>query len=304
MKSFFGSSHWKEFEENELEDVLSLKRDFETQKRIIKLDTCNNIVIKIPRSLEDNYEPKSDTSDNLFGNKIVLNRGKLRIDVSLLKKCFADPVGKVIGNVKKILPKKSTRNVSRIILVGGFSESLYVQGIFEAHFADKLIFIPPECGLAVLKGAVLFGQNPSIVTARIARFTYGLEIAVPFDPKIHPSDKRRNSHAGPVCIDSFWKAVEKGEVIKDGHEVSRVGKAAFNNQCRGELKIFKSKSRNPMFTTDHGCECIGIFVIPMNRRLKAEDSNVSEVFIFGSTELRVRAKQRTFRDTHEIYIHM
>lgn len=233
---------------------------------------------------------------------IIWKGDKLRIDASLLKKCFEEPVTEVISCVENLLSNWSMRKVSKIILVGGFSESLYVQESFRASFADKQIIIPPECGIAVLKGAVLFGHNPSVVTARIARYTYDLDIAVPFDHKKHPKENLLNTDAGQLCLHSFWKAVVIGQEIKTDHEVKRTGRAADDFQSKLILHVVKSNQQDPIFTTDKGCEGIGKIDVPMDSTLKADNNVVEEMLKFGGTELKVRTKHKILGDIHELNI--
>lgn len=49
------------------------------------------------------------------------------------------------------------------MLVGGFSESEVVQSIFKDSFPKNNVLIPMEAGVAVLKGAVIYGFDSSIV---------------------------------------------------------------------------------------------------------------------------------------------
>jgi hypothetical protein len=53
-------------------------------------------------------------------------------------------------------------------MVGGLSESEYVQKSMQTAFPDINVLIPEDPELAVMKGAVLFGFNPSVITARVA----------------------------------------------------------------------------------------------------------------------------------------
>ncbi|XP_060577966.1 heat shock 70 kDa protein 12B-like [Ruditapes philippinarum] len=302
----FGASDWEEYKRNELEDLLYIYRDFEAKKRNLQLLSPKQMILQVPVSLKEHYERNKDRSvseiEHLFDGNIIWQKDKLKIDASLIMKCFEGPVQNVICNVEEILSKRKMRNVSKIILVGGFSESNYVQERFTAKFTDWEVITPVECGLAVLKGAVLFGQNQSVVTARIARYTYGLDIAVPFDLTKHPTEKLVYTDVGRCCKDSFWKAVEIGQEIKDGHEVSRIGRAVNDFQDHIILTFFKSTERDPLFTTDKGCEAIGKIDVPMECTLKADENAVEQIFIFGGTELRFKSKHITRGDTHELNI--
>jgi hypothetical protein len=56
----------------------------------------------------------------------------------------------------------------------------YVQKSMQTAFPDINVLIPEEPELAVMKGAVLFGFNPSVITARVAMLTYGTNSYIPF----------------------------------------------------------------------------------------------------------------------------
>ena len=49
--------------------------------------------------------------------------------------------------------------------------------------------IPQGVGVAVLKGAVLYGLDPAIVHVRRAKITYGIGVIKPFKQGIHPIGK-------------------------------------------------------------------------------------------------------------------
>jgi hypothetical protein len=56
-------------------------------------------------------------------------------------------------------------------MVGGFSESPMLRNAVETAFPNRTLIIPEEAGLAVLKGAVLFGFEPRIISTRICKAT-------------------------------------------------------------------------------------------------------------------------------------
>lgn len=89
----------------------------------------------------------------------------------------------------------SARPISHLFLVGGFAESPVVQEAVRAEFAGSSsggvrVVIPQGVGLAVLRGAVLYGLDPSVVHVRRATRTYGIGIIRPFDPDGHPQGQR------------------------------------------------------------------------------------------------------------------
>ena len=70
--------------------------------------------------------------------------------------------------------------VGTIVMVGGFSESRCLQREISRAFPNKYLVIPEDPGLAVVKGAVIYGHDPKAIVSRIARYTYGVEMAQSF----------------------------------------------------------------------------------------------------------------------------
>jgi hypothetical protein len=66
-------------------------------------------------------------------------------------------------------------------------------------FPDLSILVPREPGMVVLKGAVLLGFEPELVTSRISRFTYGISIRRSFKEGVDPEYKKRELVDGFLC---------------------------------------------------------------------------------------------------------
>lgn len=79
--------------------------------------------------------------------------------------------------MQELLRHSSVKDVSSIIRVGGFAESPMLQAAITNAFKDKKkkdFIVPRDAGLAVLKGAVLFGHQPKTISARVCKYTYGI----------------------------------------------------------------------------------------------------------------------------------
>ena len=75
-----------------------------------------------------------------------------------------------------------------MLLVCGFSESNVVHSAIKRTFPDMTVIIPNETGLAVLKGAVIFGHNPSVIMFRVSRYTYGVDVINEFKSGLYPPE--------------------------------------------------------------------------------------------------------------------
>ena len=64
-----------------------------------------------------------------------------------------------------------------MFLVGGFAESPFLQQELRRSFGESMrIIIPQDVALTILKGAVVFGLDPTVVTVRRSRLTYGIGV--------------------------------------------------------------------------------------------------------------------------------
>ncbi|KAH3821746.1 hypothetical protein DPMN_123513 [Dreissena polymorpha] len=264
------------FRENHLEDYLTLTRAFENKKRS---HTCVATAFKmqIPFTLV---------------NMLSLKSEKMQIDESTIKSWFEIPIRPLIEHIKILLTEESMKDIKYIILCGGFAESPYVQDRFKNELPDIKLIVPEEAGLAVLKGAVLFGHNPKILASRVMTHTYGLSISKDFDDKTHAEDRK-------ICVDGDWKVencfevfVRASEEIPVDHCVSHYFKPLGPVT---DIPVFRTLSENPRYTTDPGCELLGSFEITNIPNIPFIDQEIGITFMFGLTELLVKAKHMTNR---------
>ncbi|KAH3837935.1 hypothetical protein DPMN_111338 [Dreissena polymorpha] len=172
-------------------------------------------------------------------------------------------------------------------MVGGFSESKLLQEIFKLTFSQLKIVIPAEAGLAVLKGAVIFGHCPTAINVRISKYTYGVQTTRIFDEKIHPSSQRSVYDDGTVrCINLFDIIVREGDkLVVGGAHTQSSYRPVNESQKSMNIPIFISRNRNAKFTTDLGCTHVGTILVPLAGR--GTDRSVTVRMLFGGTEIIV-----------------
>ncbi|KAK3600055.1 hypothetical protein CHS0354_012746 [Potamilus streckersoni] len=198
-----GMSVFQRFCEERKEDHLDLFRDFEIPKRGISSDTNVDINIRLPTALKEIYKENNckDLSEAIkqsrYTEEVILVYDKLRVKASVIKNFFSNSIDNIISHVKELLNDSRVREISSIMMVGGFSESKMLQKAIKSSFPNINVFIPGDAGLVVLKGAVVFGHSLSSIAMRVSKFTYGINSLVPFDTKIHDIKKRRECDDGP-----------------------------------------------------------------------------------------------------------
>jgi hypothetical protein len=186
-------------------------------------------------------------------------------------------------------------------MVGGFSECELVQDAIRDKIGSSItLIIPEEAGLAVLKGAVLFGHQPKIVSRRIAKITYGIQSWPEWDADLHPVSKRVVIDGQTRCRDVFTRYITIGDSIESGHAVSQVFQALNSEETTLQCNVYRSTQTNPRFITDPSCQRLGILTIQLPPHTPGQTREIEETLIFGETELLCRARDLRTGRTAEV----
>ncbi|XP_052799179.1 heat shock 70 kDa protein 12B-like [Mya arenaria] len=293
LTNLFGEATMEQFKDQEMADYFDIQREFETKKRNILPDTTGMITFRVAASLKEIHNDiggkgiLTRLSELGLKNKVTYRGDKLRVDASIAKEWFADPVQKTVLHVKVLLAELKMRNVSIILLVGGFGECELVQDAVRKQIINKRLVVPNEAGLAVLKGAVRFGHIPNIVATRVMRYTYGIETSIPFIPAVHPMEYKELVNGEERLNGVFEKFVEVNSDLKIGSIVEKSFQPNDPNKTR--ISILTSPDQNPFLVHDEGCQRIGNLDIE-HPEGEMEDKAFVVYFEFGEIELSVKVK--------------
>lgn len=119
------------------------------------------------------------------------------------------------------------------------------------------MIIPQDVSLTILKGAVLFGLDPTIVNVRRSRLTYGVSVLNRFVHDYHPIEKKIVKDKVEWCADIFEKFVLVDQSISLGDIVLRKYTPARQNQAQCIISFYCSESDKPIYVTDPGVRKIG-----------------------------------------------
>ncbi|GFT32301.1 heat shock 70 kDa protein 12A [Nephila pilipes] len=101
----------------------------------------------------------------------------LRLEPSGMFNLFQPTLDAIRMHVQHVLDSCESGTISYLFLVGGFAESAILQKSIRDAFSDRLkVIIPQGVSLAILKGAVQFGIDPTVVSSRRSRLTYGVGV--------------------------------------------------------------------------------------------------------------------------------
>ncbi|KAH3852365.1 hypothetical protein DPMN_094871 [Dreissena polymorpha] len=292
----YGKDVMETLQQKHTSEYFELFRDFERLKRDFNYP-LKRVIIKPPVALNDLYQEKNGKhiKDHLssvpnYGNTVKWRgRDKMEIDPIVVENFFTQALDKATEHMKSLFAQPALQDVKTLIMVGGFSESGLLQTIIKQSFPDKQIIVPCDQGLAILKGAVIFGHDPSVMTERRSRYTYGVSTSKPFNADSHPQLKKTTDDEGKeYCSDCFDVHVTAGQEVALGSSNVVRSYSPFNkNQTKLGFSFYASTDKNPSYVTDPNCILIGHHSVDINS--SGDDRSVSVNMIFGDTELRVEA---------------
>ncbi|XP_052779784.1 heat shock 70 kDa protein 12A-like [Mya arenaria] len=286
------------FKEDHLDDYLDLLRRFEVKKRIIDPDKDSKVVMSMPLAffttvkelLNKDFKEIVDLSS--YSEQVSLSGDKLKMDPAVARNFFKESIDSTVEHVKDVLQKRENRGVEAILMVGGFSESKMLNKAVKQAFPGLKMIVPNDAGLAVLKGAVMFGHEPMGITERISKYTYGIQSNDLFDSSKHPeSAKFTDTEGVDRCKDFFDKHVITGQSLKVG-EAQAVVKY-FTQAIHTStllIMVYATKSKTPVLITDLGCKKVGECNIPMTGT--GAYCEVLVRMIFGGTEIDVECTEK------------
>ncbi|XP_053391497.1 heat shock 70 kDa protein 12A-like [Mercenaria mercenaria] len=306
LSDIVGSDAMENFKRKNMSDYFDLLREFETKKRTITTDTDGKIRFKIPITLREFSESDGIKLQDRIAKlpsktNITCTGDKIKIEKVAAKALFDYPLNMLMAHLREIFADPKVQDVETVLLVGGFGECELVKEAFEKHFANKRLLIPPDAGIAVLKGAVRFGHLQDIVSNRIARFTIGRETITRFEEQDDPA-KKQMFDGVEKCVNKFFKMVEIGEEIPRYKFYEEKTEASFAEQTDGMISLFSSTERIVRYTTEPKCQELGRLTFEFPNSTEISDKKVTIHYCFGDTEIHIRVKLLKTNEEHEKWI--
>ncbi|MEW5309674.1 MAG: hypothetical protein WDW38_001543 [Sanguina aurantia] len=139
------------------------------------------------------------------------------------------------------VPRVAGRQCNKVLLVGGFAESKYLEAKLRAALQGKVthVIVPPKPHAAVLSGAVICGCSPELISARRSRLSYGVRCSVPYVE----GAPGKFWNAEEMCFYSdcsFCVYVEKGQRVEYDEEVEYSFVPMYSTQTRCSFELFGS----------------------------------------------------------------
>lgn len=291
-------------------DYIEMMHEFEIVKRSVSLTSTDNFKIKLPFSLNEtcNSVVKKDFASLIIEAKkngqISVVGDKIKFDATLMQSLFKQATNNIVSHMRQIIESSPIgRRIQLILMVGGFSESPYVQEVIKAEFNAQngiQVLIPHEAGLAVSKGAVVFGKHPENITSRILRFTYGVEVVRDFEENNHEEKYKFTNKDGIVMCDQlFSKFIEEGTEVTTGHTITKSYTTSIKWQDSYALPVYISPDTDPMYTDEDDCQLIGEVNVKIPHPSE-KPHELTVTYVFGDTYLHLSAADETSNEPCEI----
>ena len=296
----FGQNVFTKFKNDNMDDYLDLFRTFEVKKRVVSTSTAVDTIISMPTTLVETYTKETNFTfeqaiDNSSISNVLQEKGnKLIMKAALMKDLFSVTTDNITKHISDLLCLDAIKGVKIIIMVGGLSESRLVQETVKNAFPNLKVVVPPNAVLSVIKGAVVFGYRPTAITERISKYTYGIEISLPFQDSVLPANKLVVNWRGKYWREHcFYKIIECGREIKLNQKIrseDTFTPAATTNIC---FPVYGSTEPNPTHVSDDSCFFVGDMDIdfPDAENPKNLEREFQVYFILGDTEIRFEAKE-------------
>ena len=304
LRQIFGHAFIADFQITKPAGWVDLMIAFEAKKRAVTMTKSNPLNISLPFSFIDHYlKVRGETVEEAikrYGNKDIRwsSQGMLRLAPGAMQELFEPVVRKAINHVSDMLAKPDLAGVRFLFLVGGFAESPLLQSEIRRTFGSGSergvrVIIPQDPGLAILKGAVLFGLDPTVVRVRRSALTYGVGVLNAFVDGKHPTEKKTIKGGLAWCTDVFDTFVVVDQCVALGDIVVRSYTPARADQTSTIISIFCSDKEHVRYTTDPGVRRCGELHLDMPDTRGGKDRELQMSMMFGDTEIKVEAMDLT-----------
>ena len=281
------------------------KRDFQTEGAILKngmitntpkeAEVCIDAPINFVNTIEKIYKKDMQEILKKHQSEIKFEFGMFEISARKMKSFFQPVISSLLRHIDKIMAENRAKccQLQAIHLVGGFSESQLLQNSIKAEFEPKLeVIVSGSAKIDIVRGAVLFGISPSIISERISSTTYGLGVTVNFDPQKHDTKyKFKNEEGIDKCKNIFWLMVQKNTPITSSNHTFSQNLTPLNkHDTTCNVNVYTAENPNAIYTVDRGVKLVGHITHPWPNPENGYDRKVTVTLNFSGTEILATVK--------------
>lgn len=224
----------------------------------------------------------------------------IRFDYETIKSMFDPIVARILRMIRAQL-NNSREKCSAMFLVGGFSQSKYLQKRIKKEFQGRVdnISVPTNPIAAISYGAAIYGLSLNnsdnmrnmdglkcIINSRVLKFTYGIEVLSLWRPG-DPIEKR----IGRNATLRFLTVAKRGTEAKVDEEftVDELSPCC-SCQTSGVFEIYYTREYEGKYCDDSGMKLLGKLRIDLPNVELGLDRSVTFKLAFGRMEITATAK--------------
>lgn len=270
---------------------------FESRKRAAAPERTNPLNINLPFSFIDYYKKFRGHSVEYALRKSNVDfvkwssQGMLRMSPDAMNSLFKPTIDHIIQHLSDLFDKPEVKDIKFLFLVGGFAESpLLQQAVQKMLQGSTRIIIPHDVGLTILKGAVLFGLDPSVIKVRRSPLTYGVGVLNRFVEGKHPVEKLLMKDGTCWCTDVFDTFIAADQSVALGEMVKRSYTPAKASQQVIVIHIYCTDKESAAFISEAGVRKCGTLRLDVSgTESTAPRREIQTLMQFGDTEIRAMA---------------
>ncbi|PKC13941.1 actin-like ATPase domain-containing protein [Rhizophagus irregularis] len=284
-----------------------LKKNHYRQLQYLVQEFCNRI--KLPftgEPFQDDDEVELDIEELCpvlkqycrnfeFFNKMEESEWIIVLTHKDVKDMFDPIIAEIIRLIRGQL--NSISNCSAIILVGGFSESKYLQKRIKQEFQHKLknISVPRNPMAAVVKGAVEYGMNEHVITSRILKWTYGTDIAREWEPTNDPPSKKLSNG----MVKAFYTLAKRGTYLTKATTTFRPY-TLFQKKVSFNIYTTPDNEADAKYIGDNDVKLLNEWEIDIPILKDFDDQTILLTLNFSNVEILATAENLKTKDRYQI----
>ncbi|CAG8462278.1 12961_t:CDS:2 [Funneliformis mosseae] len=225
-------------------------------------------------------------------NRAILEETEWEVELGFndIKSMFDPVVEKILRLIHAQLDS-SLETCSAMFLVGGLSESKYLQKRIKQEFQHivRIISIPSKPMVAIERGAVMYGlsmnSDSNVIASRILKYTYGVKVRKFWtkDDPIH-----RKVHDGR--IDKFDCLAKRGTPMNVNQEITCTYLPLYPTQTKVVFYLYYTQEYDAQYCDEPGMKLLG----KLNMDLPGAGlDKLSFGLAFGQMEVTATVKNET-----------
>lgn len=294
LENLYGQPAIKDFRLGCPADWLELMNAFEETKTGKRASEGKVTRIRRPPNFPKTVAGTSGSAGRL--HDVEITNEYFCLGPKAMKQLFQPVVSGIVTHMEKVFNHPELNSVSCLFMVGGFAKSVILQEAITTAFSSRCKILIPKTdpAIAVVQGATMFGQKPTIISSRVMATTYGFDAWRSFDPEIHDPQKKVVVEGREKCKGIFDVIVKENEVVKVGETKCVIRCPVYSHQKSAQFDFYTSTDPDVKYTTDSSVgPSIGKMTVDSPDTSKGTDRKIELSIFFGGTEIKASAIDKT-----------